>query len=180
MNALAMVAHPDDCVIFAWSFIHHHPRLTWKICYLTYHAQDDRARDIARFWEDKGIALHFLGHVDRHHDLETGRCSFDVDQAAKDILEQVQDQQVILTHDHRGDYGHLHHKFVHDVVTRYHEHVVTFADTQSGNVEYVIENADYSALDIHRSIVQSFHAQAHRNRYSVPGCVQQMIKEYHI
>lgn len=177
MRALAMVAHPDDCVIFAWSFMHHHAQLQWSISYLTYCAHDDRAQEMVQFWQDKNISLHFLGHVDDYHDLETGRCSFDMVAASQDIAQQCQKYDLILTHDHKGDYGHLHHKFVHDVVTQSHKNVVTFADSESGNAEYTIENPDYTALDIHRSIVQSFHTKAHRNRYHIPSSVHNLFKE---
>lgn len=177
MKALTMVAHPDDCVIFAWSFMHHYNHLEWTICYLTYHEHDLRAQEIARFWQPLGIPLIFLGHTDDYRDLETGRYTFAADLAEKDIKRELPNHELVLTHDRNGDYGHLHHKFVHDVVSRFHSHVITFASPQSGNAEYVVENPDYSALDIHRDIVQSFHTQAHKNRYDVPPHVQQLIKE---
>ena len=151
--------------------------LEWTICYLTYHEQDARAQEMAGFWRQQNVPLIFLGHVDNHHDLETGRYSFDADLAANDIRRELRNHDLVLTHDHKGDYGHLHHKFVHDVVKASHDCVVTFADSQSGNAEYVIENADYSTLDIHRDIVQSFHTQAHKNRYDIPPHAQQLIKE---
>jgi dolichol-phosphate mannosyltransferase len=31
MKALCLVAHPDDCVIFAYSYIHHHPEYSWRL-----------------------------------------------------------------------------------------------------------------------------------------------------
>lgn len=175
MKVSTIVAHPDDCVIFAWSFMHHHPDLEWSICYLTYSARDNRAQELGRFWNDRNVPVHFLGYIDDHRDLETGRCSFDTNQAARDIQKHAKDQVIILTHDHKGDYGHLHHKFVHDAVTACHDRVVTFADNQSGNAEYSVENPDYSSLQIHRDIVQSFHINGHRNRYLIPLSVQQLL-----
>lgn len=178
MKATAIVAHPDDCVIFAWSFIQHHPWLEWSVCYLTYQEHDDRAKELSQFWNDKNIPVHFLGYIDEHKDLETGRCSFDTNRASIDIRNHVANQAIVLTHDSKGDYGHLHHKFVHDVVAACHDRVVTFADNQSGNVEYFIENPDYSSLQIHRDIVQSFHINGHRNRYLIPPSVLQILEEF--
>jgi hypothetical protein len=54
MKAMAMVAHPDDCVIFAYSFMHHHKHLDWTVCYLTYTEQDARGREFAEFWQRRG------------------------------------------------------------------------------------------------------------------------------
>ena len=43
-NAGMIVAHPDDCVIFALSYIYNHPEHKWTIGYLTYTAQDPRGQ----------------------------------------------------------------------------------------------------------------------------------------
>lgn len=177
MKALVMVAHPDDCVIFAWSFMHHYDRLDWQICYLTYRLQDPRAQELVRFWARKNIVVSCLGHTDDYRDLETNQCSFDVARANQDIKQMVQDVSLVLTHDHKGDYGHVHHKFVHDAVRSHHPAVVTFADTQSGNAEYSIKDPDYSPLLIHRSIVESFHRDGHRNRYLVSPSAQSILQE---
>ena len=77
MKAMAMVAHPDDCVIFAYSFIHHYPQFDWTVCYLTYTEHDARGCEFAKFWRARGVATNFLGYIDDYHDLETGVCSFD-------------------------------------------------------------------------------------------------------
>ena len=69
MNALCLVAHPDDCVIFALSYIHNHADYDWTIGYLTYTEQDPRGQELADFWRKRGINCVFLGFEDqlRHH-----------------------------------------------------------------------------------------------------------------
>ena len=93
MKAMAMVAHPDDCVIFAYSFMHHYKQLDWTVCYLTYTEQDARGREFANFWQQRGVSTKFLGYVDDYRDIEAKRISFDTAAAAKDIQQAIKDQR---------------------------------------------------------------------------------------
>ena len=61
LKALCVVAHPDDCVIFAWPFIEAHPEFEWTIVYLTYTFFDSRAKEIQSYWDKRGITTTFLG-----------------------------------------------------------------------------------------------------------------------
>ena len=61
MRAVALVAHPDDCVIFAWPFMEAHPEFTWEIVYMTYRPKDARAREVTEYWNRRNIATFFLG-----------------------------------------------------------------------------------------------------------------------
>jgi hypothetical protein len=177
MNALAMVAHPDDCVIFAYSFMHHYPQFDWTVCYLTYTEQDARGQEFAKFWKARRVETKFLGYVDDYHDLETGICSFDIALATESIRQVINNQDLVLTHDRHGDYGHLHHKFIHNVVSDNHSHIVTFAGTGKGNVKYTIEPGVYSLdeFPLHRDIVSSFHQQVHANEYAVSKRVKKIL-----
>jgi hypothetical protein len=177
MKAMAIVAHPDDCVIFAYSFMHHHPKFDWTVCYLTYTEQDERGKEFANFWSRRGITTKFLGYVDDYHDLETGVCSFNTEEAKESIKQAIKDQDLILTHDHFGDYGHLHHKFICNVVCDNHSYVVTFAGVNHGNVKYNIESGVYSLdeFPLHRDIVSSFHQHTHANEYALSERVKKIL-----
>lgn len=177
MKAMAIVAHPDDCVIFAYSFMHHYQHFDWTVCYLTYTEQDARGAEFVKFWKARGVDTKFLGYVDDYRDLETGVCSFDTNKATESIKQAIKDQDLILTHDHFGDYGHLHHKFICEVVADNHTYMVTFAGTGKGNVKYTIEPGVYSLdeFPLHRDIVSSFHQHAHANEYAVSKRVNKIL-----
>ena len=68
MKALCLVAHPDDCVIFAYSYIHNHSEHDWTIAYLTYTESEPRAAEMSAFWRQRGIDTIFLGFEDHWHD----------------------------------------------------------------------------------------------------------------
>ena len=36
MKAVALVAHPDDCIIYASAYMDAHPEYSWTIVYLTH------------------------------------------------------------------------------------------------------------------------------------------------
>jgi hypothetical protein len=168
MKALCVVAHPDDCVIFAYSYIHNHPELDWTIGYLTYTATDDRGAELAAFWQRRGIPCVFLGYVDNYRDIAAGQISFDTVAARADLAALVEGYDLVLTHDEHGDYGHLHHVFVHDCV-QHHGNLVTFAKLNEGTVTLTVPPGSYDLAELpqHQHIVASFFPNGvHRNNYT--------------
>jgi LmbE family N-acetylglucosaminyl deacetylase len=168
MKAMAIVAHPDDCVIFAYSFIHAHPEYQWTICYLTYTQSDPRGSEFFNFWARRNIRTKFLGYVDDWHDIENKRISFDENRARTDIQNIMADQDLILTHNEQGDYGHLHHVFVNQATSE-HARRVTFAGPGQGTVKYSIESGVYTLdeLPMHREVIAGFHSTTHTNEYCI-------------
>jgi LmbE family N-acetylglucosaminyl deacetylase len=171
MKALCLVAHPDDCVIFGYSYIHHHPEMQWHICYLTYTEWQPRGREVKEFWARRGIACVFLGYQDDYLDNENKQISFNEEQARREIGNIIQSYDLVLTHDAHGDYGHIHHVFVHDCA-RDHARLVTFARPGEGTIEYSIPSGTYTLDELpqHGAIVAGFHSIIHSNSYKEPQC----------
>ena len=169
MKAVTVVAHPDDCVIFAYSYMHNHPEYAWTIVYLTYAEWEPRAQEFRQFWNRRNVTTIFLGYRDNYRDIENKKISFDEIQAAQEIASIITDYDLVLTHNKDGDYGHLHHVFVNQCTVS-HPHRVTFAGPGQGTVKYFIEPGVYSLdeLPMHREIIQSFHQISHTNEYTTP------------
>jgi hypothetical protein len=167
---MAMVAHPDDCVIFGYSYMHNHPEMKWTICYLTYSEWDPRGRELKEFWHRRGIACVFLGYTDDYRDIENKKISFNEEQAREEIGNIVQSYDLVLTHDEDGDYGHIHHVFVHECA-KSHPNLVTFARPGEGKT-YTLPASIYSVdeLPMHGNIVKGFHSTEHRNSYKESQC----------
>lgn len=168
MKAMAVVAHPDDCVIFAYSYIHNHPEYQWTICYLTYNESDARAQEFNLFWQRRGIKTVFLGQPDIWNVEQDCPGEIDQAQALLDIQAAIADQDLVLTHNQQGEYGHPHHVFVNQA-TSIHPHRVTFANFGKGNAKYSIESGvyDLNEFPLHRDIVEQFHKDKHVNEYTV-------------
>jgi len=167
MKALCMVAHPDDCVIFGYSYIYNHAQHDWTIGYLTYTESDPRGAEVAEFWRRRGIDCVFLGLEDHWHDNEQGQFTrWSAVAAESACWTLAADYDLILTHDEHGDYGHIHHQLVHRAVAQHHR-VITFAGPGKGTT-YTIPAGTYSLdeLPLHREVVAGFHSAGHQNSYS--------------
>lgn len=157
MKCLAMVAHPDDCIIFGWHYIQTKIEHDWHICYLTYSDSDARAKEIRNFWRTYGISTSFLGFVDTHHDLLHGKISFDTMAAKSAIVNACQGYDLILTHNINGEYGHIHHCFVHNAVPKDGHTMVYFGSDQEHNITCTTHKMyDLSLLPLHREVVANF------------------------
>lgn len=166
MKAMAVVAHPDDCVIFAYSYIYNHPEYDWTICYLTYAEWEPRAQEFQKFWNSRNITTIFLGYRDDYRDIENKKISFDQAQAFKEISNIIKPYDLVLTHNEQGDYGHIHHVFVNQA-TANHPHRITFAGPGTGTVKYCVPAGTYSLdeLPMHQEIIAGFHKDTHTNEY---------------
>jgi len=167
MRALCLVAHPDDCVIFGLSYIHNHPEMDWTIGYLTYTEKDARGMEIQSFWQRRGIECVFLGFEDHWHDNETKTFTCWTEESADQACWRLAcDYDLVLTHDANGDYGHIHHKLVHDAV-QWHPKLVTFCPHGQGTVTFTVppDTYDINELPLHRHVIGGFHLFGHQNSY---------------
>lgn len=172
-----MVAHPDDCVIFAYALMRHTADLAWTVCYLTYDLSHQRAQEFEKFWHDRQVRTVFLGFQDDWHDIESAQCSFDTELAKGRIHAVCQSADIILTHDVHGDYGHPHHCFVHGCVLQLcHAGVITFARPGQGTHQFAVHmDYDRSCLPLHYDLVRGFHPLQHVNAYAVPDRVARVL-----
>lgn len=176
MKATAVVAHPDDCVIFGLGFINQYRHFDWTVCYLTYNDTDPRGCEMAKFWHQRGVQTKFLKYPDLYKDLKQGRLSFDTVKATNDIELAIADQDLILTHNRDGEYEHPHHKFVHNVVAARHHCVVYFA-ANGGDTTYCVPPDVYSLdeLPLHREVIAKIHSGIHCNQYSISDPIRNIL-----
>ena len=159
-KALAVVAHPDDCVIFALPFIEHHSQFQWHIVYLTYTMIDPRAQEVAEFWAQRNITTEFLGFVDDFQDQRTQKFNFwDPVEAERNIHRAVNTAQpdLVLTHNQDGDYGHIHHKLVHNAVVKISVPQIYFASTFNATDQFHAHEYDLDDLPLHKNVITDFH-----------------------
>lgn len=154
-NCLVVVAHPDDCIILAGGFIQrYHSTINFDICYLTYTQDSDRGKEVSEFWKKRNIHTRFLGFLDDYRDMERG-ISFDKIQAQDYLLRATKGYDFVLTHAKDGDYGHVHHKFVHDCVDETDVSKVYFANTNVYNIK-IVEKSWYTLdeIPLHSDVVK--------------------------
>ena len=175
MKALCVVAHPDDCIIFAWPFIEQHPKFDWSIVYMTYQECDDRAQEVKTFWNKRDIPVEFLGHTDDYRDMEAGTLSFDEGSALLSIMDRCSKSDIILTHSQDGDYGHIHHKFVHNCVIASGQPAVFFANEQDTTLTCIrVEQLDFAEIPLHVDVVGDFQ-NLETGNYNVSNQLREFI-----
>lgn len=158
MKAYCAVAHPDDCVIFARPYIDAHPEHNWTIVYLTYMPTDPRAKEVAAYWNARGIKTEFLGFTDDYKDQQTQALNFwHGIHADNELREACKDAELILTHNEDGDYGHIHHKVVNGAFKLVDTKKVYFASTFNYNVRYMATGELLlDQFPLHRDVIEQF------------------------
>lgn len=173
MKAVALVAHPDDCVIFARPFIDANKDFDWTIVYLTYSYDDFRSREISKYWNSRNVSTRFLGFIDDYRDMELNEISFSIELAKQQIIKNVDGADIILTHGVDGEYGHIHHKFVNTVADSIDIPKVYFSN--SGE-EYVSQALDLEEFPLHRKVIEGFKNRD-IGRYIVTDSAKNIIRK---
>lgn len=176
VRALMMVAHPDDCVIFGYPFYSTHKQFDWSVCYLTYNNWDWRAQELTKFWNSRAVKTHYLGFTDDYLQVEAGELGFNHNIAEQKIIEFANDFNLIMTHNADGDYGHIHHKFVHSVVTKINCPQLYFAGIENFNYQCMCQENEYNLDDLprHKDVIKGF-TDRHIGRYLVPDKARDLI-----
>ena len=158
-KALAVVAHPDDCIIFALPLIENLPQYHWHIVYLTYSAADPRAKEVSAFWNNRNVTTEFLGLVDDYKDQETQHLNFwhriDAETAIRSSVFKY-NPVLLVTHNVDGDYGHIHHRIVHDAICAIDIPQVYFASTFNVTDTYYAQEYDLDTLPLHQEVIAGF------------------------
>ena len=160
-RAMMFVAHPDDCIIFGWPLIRKYKHFDWKIIYMTYSLNTKRGKEIANFWQHYGVPVDFCGVEDHYRDLEAGKIiTFNVLEAKQIVQDKVHDIDILLTHGVDGEYGHPHHKFVHECLKDLPVNKLFFGgekpDMFIEHQEYSNETQNLNLVPEHRNIIESF------------------------
>ena len=159
MKATCMVAHPEDCVIFAYQFIMEHRDWDWKICYLTSQRTDPRGAEVADFWKRRGIPTMFCGLPDTWEYVERGELGFDTEAAEKWIRAVCDGTDIILTHNKKGEYGHPHHLWINkvmDFITTPKIYFGSYPDYYNQLIGTPQPPYDPSELPLHEEVIRGF------------------------
>jgi len=176
-TALAIVAHPDDCIIFALPFIEQQTKFKWHIAYLTYTHVDPRAQEVSKFWEQRNVTTEFLGFVDDYKDQQTQQLNFwNEADAVQNIHRVINTHQpcLVLTHNKDGDYGHIHHRTVHNAVSQLPVPQIYFASTFNLTDIYLAKEYDVDSLPLHKEVITGFQDRL-IGRYIITDSARELL-----
>lgn len=168
-----MVAHPDDCIIYAYGFIKCNPQFDWKICYLTHQARSPRGYEMTDFWTARSIPVKFLGFEDLGKDIETDTLSFDTVAARNAIRLQLYGKKIVLTHNEYGDYGHIHHKFVYHCCRQF-PRLATFLGNDVCRIQEK-DHYDFNEIPLHYKKYKEVVKSKDIYKYNIPNSIRNLI-----
>ena len=160
VKPLLLVAHPDDCVIFGWPIIRKYNTAKWKIAYMTYDDATPRGAEIKNFWKHEDVEVDFCGVEDNYIDLENKKIvSFDKNIVADKLIAMTQGHDLIVTHGPSGEYGHPHHIFVNEVISKLNVPQIYFSDGNNAHMRIETESMGEQKLErlpLHREVIEQF------------------------
>ena len=164
MKALCLVAHPDDCVIFGWGFMRQYAEWDWTIAYLTYEENHPRALELSEFWIKRNVSTIFGGANDSYAMVLVGQLGFDANEYTDWINNVIADYDIILTHNHLGEYGHPHHKFINSVVSLSNKPIVYFGNHPEYVNHYILETekVNLKELPLHKNVIESIDKSVYK------------------
>ena len=135
-NNVIVTAHPDDEVLWASSFPLKYPERNWTVICCSVPRMDS-----IRAWKFFN-ACDVLGVSPRL--IPSQETSPDQDLAHLDVLD-LSGYDMIVTHNAHGEYGHRHHRNVHEYVTSNYDNVVTFGYSKGklGSIHHKLTPFEY-------------------------------------
>ena len=135
-----------------------HPNHGWTICYLTHWRFHKRGREISRYWRRRNIPVRFLGFKDHGRDLGTNSLiTWPEADAIRALQRATHEYDLILTHGAEGEYGHPHHRVVHDAVKDMKFVKKIYFSSEPTDMAYPV-HIETDELPRHRAAIEA-HAQ---------------------
>jgi len=111
-DALLVVAHPDDEVLWFGGTLRLHQDLAWTVASVTYDVDTPRGQDFLAVSAEMRVQGMLLGLEDTYGGLLD---EVQLEAALRRLLKQ-RPWRVVLTHNVQGEYGHPHHRQVSRIV----------------------------------------------------------------
>jgi len=120
-SCLLVVSHPDDDALFASQLQARLSIATWSIVCVPREREDERANELLAWQATLGTDpanVHFLGYPDDPEDWRQRRCGIEQSELESDLAGLSLAPDLVVTHNHCGEYGHPHHLATHRAVVR--------------------------------------------------------------
>jgi len=118
---------------------------------LTHDKGDQRLIEMSKFWMHYPVTLDFLLQEHNESDEEDFTLSFDREVAREKIVDACSDADLLLSHNHLGEWGHVHHVFVNSVVEQIEKPTVYFGYQNDNDNNLIIPPKEYGNAKIDTS-----------------------------
>ncbi len=149
LQATLIVAQAPLCLLNAWPLIIRlRSNFRWKIVYLTRSKDEGHSSEVVEAWAHTGVNLEFLELEHNNADEENFEISFDQDLATSKIETACAGSDLLVTHNHLGDHGHVYNVFVNSVVSEIDIPKIYFGHSDDNNNNLIIWPKTYGNLQI--------------------------------
>lgn len=154
-QATVVVSSAPMCLLNAWPLIMRlRSNFRWKIVYLTRDKNEGHNSEIIEAWEHTGVELEFLEFEYDGQDEENFEISFDRDLATAKIKEACVGSDLLVTHNHLGEWGHVHHVFANSVVSDMKIPSVYFGYKDDNQNNLIIAPKTYGNMEINVDVLE--------------------------
>ena len=144
-----MVASAPMCLLNVWPLIMRlRSNFRWKIVYLTRDKDEGHNLEVAEVWKHTGVELEFLEFEYTHEDEENFDISFDRDLATSGIKTVCEGSELVVTHNHIGEWGHVYHVFVNSVLDDIDRPRIHFGYKDDNDNNLIILPKTYGNMEI--------------------------------
>lgn len=126
----------------------------WKIVYLTRDEDDGHNSEIAEAWQHTGVELKFLEFEYKDQDEKNFEISFDRDLAASKIQDACTGTDLLITHNHLGEWGHVYHVFANSVVSEMKIPSIYFGYKDDNHNNLIIAPKTYGNMEINVAVLK--------------------------
>lgn len=169
-KGLCLVAHPDDCVMFAQAFIEEHKNINWTIVYLTHQATSSMGKEITAYWNAAGVDTRFLEFQDKIP------LSYENEQVAvlSKLIGLGTEFDIVLTHNAVGEYKHVHHVLLNAVAQQLPQPKVYFGCNFFHNHTSPAPRTATPRLSLHEEAINEFDI-ATRCKYYIDDKAKEVL-----
>jgi hypothetical protein len=148
-KATVVVAQAPMCLMKAWPLIMRlRSNFDWNIVYLTRKKDDGHNTEMQKVWEHTGVQLHFLQFEHYEADEENFEIGFDRDDATSGIKTVCEGSELLVTHNHIGEWGHVYHVFVNSVLADIDRPRIYFGYNDDNDNNLIILPKAYGNMEI--------------------------------
>lgn len=129
-NLTILVAHPDDETIFFWYVLKHIKRII--CCSNDLNPNLPKSQVWEKSWDKRQIAFEEIGKLLEIEVINLGYNSEfaslpkeEKEKLSNKIYDLIKDEEMIVTHNSWGEYGHLDHILVHNIVKKRKKTILT-------------------------------------------------------
>lgn len=137
VNALVLVAHPDDETIFCGGTMLTYPKWNWQIVCVTMQRDTARPQEFQKAmaqYKNYGVHIYSYKTLEKEDVIGRDLSNEEIIDWKESIHKLNLSPDIVFTHNVEGEYGHNHHKSLNKIVCKLFPNVWEFVYPGDDNI----------------------------------------------